>query len=284
MRITFATFAIGMLALSGFPFISSGFWSKEAILMAAGEWNVSQLPFFVGLAAAVLTAFYMTRLLAEIFLGQPRTAVAAHAHESPAVMTVPLVILAVFAVILGFIGTPAWPWLQAQLTGQPVVPGHLIESGPKVFLSIALVGIGLGVGWALYGRRPRPATTAPDPLCTRAPGLFAFFEGQMKFNELYAATFGKLIALVARLADDLDQTAIGRVVSLLGHGGEVAGQINRRGDEQGLNGGFDTASETLRESGQAYSSAQTGQAQGYLRTIAVAFAVLVFLAMAGGVR
>jgi NADH-quinone oxidoreductase subunit L len=284
MRVTFATFAIGMLALSGFPFIFSGFWSKEAILMAAGEWNVSQLPFFMGLAAVVLTAFYMTRLLAEIFLGQPRTAVAVHAHESPAVMTVPLVILAVFAVVLGFIGTPAWPWLQAQLTGQPVVSGHLIESGPKVLLSIMLVGIGLGVGWTLYGRRPRAATTAPDPLQARAPGLFAFLEGQMKFNEFYAATFGKLTALAARLADVLDQMAIGRVVSLLGRGGEVAGQINRRGDEQGLNAGFDSASETLRESGQAYSYAQTGQAHGYLRTIAIAFAVLVFLAFAGGGR
>jgi NADH-quinone oxidoreductase subunit L len=279
MRVTFVTFAIGMLALSGFPFIFSGFWSKEAILMAAGEWNVSQLPFFMGLAAVVLTAFYMTRLLAEIFLGQPRTAVAAHAHESPAVMTVPLVILAVFAVVLGFIGTPAWPWLQAQLTGQPV---DLIESGPKVLLSIMLVGIGLGVGWMLYGRRPRAATATPDPLQARAPGLFAFLEGQMKFNELYAATFGKLTALAARLADGLDQMAIGRVVSLLGRGGEIAGQINRRSDEQGLNAGFDSASETLRESGQAYSYAQTGQAHGYLRTIAVAFAVLVFLAFAGG--
>jgi len=284
MRVTFATFAIGMLALSGFPFIFSGFWSKEAILMAAGEWNVSQLPFFMGLAAVVLTAFYMTRLLTEIFLGQPRTAVAAHAHESPAVMTVPLVILAVFAVVLGFIGTPAWPWLQSQLTGQPVVSGHLIESGPKVLLSIMLVGIGLGVGWTLYGRRPRVTTAAPDPLQVRAPGLFAFLEGQMKFNELYAATFGKLTALAARFANGLDQTAIGRVVSLLGRGGKIAGQINRRGDEQGLNAGFDSASETLRVSGQAYSYAQTGRAHGYLRTIAIAFAVLVFLAFAGGGR
>jgi NADH-quinone oxidoreductase subunit L len=284
MRVTFVTFAIGMMALSGVPFIFSGFWSKEAILMAAGGWNVSQLPFFMGLAAVVLTAFYMTRLLAEIFFGQPRTAAAAHAHESPAVMTVPLVILAAFAVGLGFIGTPAWPWLQARLTGQEIIPDHLVESGPKVLLSIVLIGIGLGVGWALYGRRPRAATAAPDPIRTLAPGLFAFLEGQMKFNELYAATFGKLTALAARFADGLDQTAIGRAVSLLGRGGEMAGQLNRRGDEQGLNAGFDTASETLRASGHAYSHAQTGQAQGYLRTIAVAFAVLVFLAFAGGGR
>jgi NADH-quinone oxidoreductase subunit L len=284
MRITFVTFAIGMMALAGFPFVFSGFWSKEAILMAAGEWHVSQLPFFMGLSAVVLTAFYMTRLLSEIFFGQPRTAATAHAHENRAVMTVPLIILAVFAVALGFIGTPAWPWLQARLTGQEIVGGHLIENGPKVLLSITLVGIGLGIGWALYGRRPRADITSPDPLRTRIPGVFAFLEGQMKFNEFYAATFGKLTALAARLADNFDRTAIGRVVSLLGRGGEIAGQLNRRGDEQGLNAGFDSASETLRASGQAYSRGQTGRAHGYLRTIAVAFAVLVFLAFAGGGR
>ena len=91
LRVTFATFAIGMMALAGVPFLFSGFWSKEAILHAAHGWQVSHLPFFAGLAAVVLTAFYMTRLVAETFLGRPRSDDAAHAHESPAVMTVPLV-------------------------------------------------------------------------------------------------------------------------------------------------------------------------------------------------
>jgi NADH-quinone oxidoreductase subunit L len=282
MRLTFATFTVGTLALAGFPFIFSSFWSKEAILMAAGEWHASHLPFFMALAAVVLTAFYMTRLLAEVFLGAPRTAPAAHAHESPAAMAVPLAILAVFAVGLGFVGTPAWPWLQAKLAGQAIVPGHLIENGPKVLLSIVLVGIGLGGGWALYGRRPRADSTSADPLRTRAPGVFAALEGQLKFNEFYAGTFGKLAAAIARLADGVDQSLIGRVVSLLGRGGEIAGQINRFGDEQGLNAGFDAASETLRASGLAYSRAQTGRAHGYLRTVAIAFAVLVILSFAGG--
>ena len=115
LRVTFATFAIGMMALAGVPFLFSGFWSKEAILHAAHGWQVSHLPFFAGLAAVVLTAFYMTRLVAETFLGRPRGDDAAHAHESPAVMTVPLVLLAACAVLLGFLGTPWWPWLQRTL-------------------------------------------------------------------------------------------------------------------------------------------------------------------------
>ena len=79
MRVTFATFAIGMMALSGVPFLFSGFWSKEAILHAAHAWPASQLPFYAALLAVVLTAFYMTRLVAEVFLGRPRSESAAHA-------------------------------------------------------------------------------------------------------------------------------------------------------------------------------------------------------------
>src|ERR1019366_10125862 len=73
MRTTFATFAVGMMALAGVPFVFSGFWSKEAVLHAAMEWDVSSLPLYAGLAGVVLTAFYMTRLTCEVFGGKPRS-------------------------------------------------------------------------------------------------------------------------------------------------------------------------------------------------------------------
>src|ERR1700722_5505693 len=126
MPVTFATYAVGMLALSGFPLFFSGFWSKDAILHAASEWSVSRVPFYLGSLGALLTAFYMTRQVCYVFFGKRRTdptpdpieesegAVSdPHdaAHESPAAMTAPLVLLALFAVLLGLIGTPAWPWL-----------------------------------------------------------------------------------------------------------------------------------------------------------------------------
>src|SRR5580698_7835609 len=148
MPVTFATYACGMLALCGFP-LFAGFWSKDAILHAAHGWGVSQGPFYLGAVGALLTAFYMTRQMYYVFLGQRRlaqatvspAAVAAHEipaeqiepvvsartgevciiehpHESPAVMTQPLVVLAVFAVLLGFVGTPAWPWFQSFLAGE----------------------------------------------------------------------------------------------------------------------------------------------------------------------
>src|SRR5271165_1962338 len=284
MRITFATFAVGMMALSGVPFVFSGFWSKEAILHAASLWTVSRLPLWAGLGGVVLTAFYMTRLLCEVFMGAPRSPAADHARESPAVMTVPLIVLAIGAVGLGFLGTPAFPWLQSRLTGSRIPARSLFDGGALMALSIVLVATGLGTGWAVYGRRPRASAAALDPLAAAAPRTFAFLADRMRFDELYAATVGRLNTLVAALADILDRWVWGGAVGLLARLGEFTGFVNREVDEVGLNTGFDTASEEVRRAGQAYSRAQTGEAHGYLRTLAVAFAVLALIVLLGGGR
>jgi NADH-quinone oxidoreductase subunit L len=284
MRATFGTFAVGMMALSGVPFLFSGFWSKEAILHAAREWDVSALPLAMGLAAVVLTAFYMTRLMAEAFFGKARSEAADHAHESPAVMTLPLVVLAVGAVALGFIGTPYRPWLQSRLSGAAVPAAPLSEGGGLMGLSIVLVFLGLGAGWALYGRRPRAAASGPDPLGAAAPGLYGFLAHRMRFDELYAATAGRAATFLAALADGLDRWVWGGIVAFLALLGQFAGNVNREADEDGLNAGFDAGSEGLRGAGRAYSKAQTGEVQGYLRALVIAFAVLALLLLWGGGR
>jgi NADH-quinone oxidoreductase subunit L len=284
LRITFATFAVGMMALSGVPFLFSGFWSKEAILHAAGEWDVSRLPLFAGLAAVVLTAFYMTRLICEVFFGKPRSDAAAHAHESSAVMTIPLCLLAVGAIGLGFLGSPAWPWLQSELGGSPVAPRSLLEGGGLMAVSIVLVAIGLGSGWALYGRRTRLDAEAPDPLQSAAPGLFGFLAARMKIDEFYAATFGRLAVGLGDLATGLDRHVWGGCVDFVASLGERAGIANRKADEDGLNAGFNATSERFRKAGKAYARRQTGESHGYLRALAVAFVILAFIAILGGGR
>ena len=129
MPTTFATYAIGMMALAGVPVLFSGFWSKDEVLHAASAWPYSKVPFVLGLVGAFLTAFYMTRQMVYVFFGQSR--LKKEAHESPQVMTVPLVILAAFAVLIGFIGTPAWPWLHSYLTYEDANGGidGLCQSG-----------------------------------------------------------------------------------------------------------------------------------------------------------
>lgn len=286
MKLTFATFAVGMMALAGVPFLFSGFWSKEAILHAAHAWDVSPVPLYAGLAGVVLTAFYMTRLVAETFFGRARSAAAEHAHENPAVMTGPLALLAVGAVLLGFVGTPACPWLQARLAGTELHSnlGHLLEGGGLMVLSIGLVGVGLGLGWWLYGRRPRAGATDRDPLATALPGVTRALAGKLFFDEAYAATFGRLNTGFAWLADLLDRHVIGGVVAFLGQFGRFSGALNREIDEDGLNAGFDRVNAGLRGSGIRYSRAQTGEPQGYLRVLAVAFVILALVLIVGGVR
>src|SRR5437899_3128998 len=122
MPITFATYAIGMLALCGFPLFFSGFWSKDEILHSAHAWSVSHWPFYLGVFGTLLTAFYMTRQVAMVFFGNCRlnlgrttgseqhtvehagvadkehrhVELAGDPHESPGNMTIPLIILAAF--------------------------------------------------------------------------------------------------------------------------------------------------------------------------------------------
>ncbi len=285
MKITFLTFAIGMMALAGVPFLFSGFWSKEAILHAAHAWDVSVLPFYAALAAVVLTAFYMTRLVAEVFFSQPRTPEAGHAHENGPAMTIPLILLAVGAIVLGFLGTPAFPWLQARLLGETEVHGHsILEGSGLMMLSVVLVALGLGAGWSLYGRRVRATAEAPDPFAARFPRLFAALAQRLGFDEFYAATVGRLNAGLADLADFLDRFAWGGIIRFLALLGEFTGFVTRETDEQTINGGFDAASERLRDTGKAYSRAQTGDAHGYLRTIALGFVILLLLVVLGGAR
>jgi NADH-quinone oxidoreductase subunit L len=274
MKITFATFAVGMMALAGVPFLFSGFWSKEAILHAAHGWQVSHLPFYIGLTAVVLTAFYMTRLICEVFLGKPRSHASEHARENSLVMILPLVLLALCAIALSALGTPAWPWLQSQLLGVEITNGHLIESPTLLATSIVLVALGIGAGWALYGRRKRQAAAARDPLEQAAAPIFNALQNRLYIDELYALTLGKLNTLAANTADLADRYLIGGAVSLFSKIALCAGLLQRENDEKIINAGFDQTSQEIRESAELYSRAQSGEPQSHLHAIAASFVVL----------
>src|SRR4051812_20706586 len=97
MPITFATYAVGMMALSGVPFFFSGAWTKEEVLHATSHWPSSQAPYYLLLLGVILTALYMTRQVMYVFFGNSR-AHAAEVHESPSVMTIPLIVLAICAI------------------------------------------------------------------------------------------------------------------------------------------------------------------------------------------
>lgn len=292
MPVTFATYAVGMLALAGFPLIFSGFWSKDEILHAAHGWPVSKLPLYLGLTGAVLTAFYMTRQVCHVFFGGYRGAIAGshHAggatgtimpHESPLVMTVPLAVLAVFAVLLGFIGTPAWPWFQAFLTGEELTfkPSKLFAwDHLSVLLGSACLALGgMALGWWLYGRRPLRATDGPDALETRWPAVYRLLAGKYFVDELYEATFVRLHAAWARLCDLLDRWLWGGVV--LAFQGVALGLswASKFLDEFGINLGFDLACERVRRAAGLSTTMQDGRLHNYLRALALALALFLLL-------
>lgn len=299
MPVTFGTYAIGMLALSGFPLVVSGFWSKDAILHSANGWSVSHWPFYLGAFGALLTAFYMTRQVCYVFLGSARSSRPEEAlsgseppqvgcyevHESPAVMTIPLIVLAAFAVLLGFVGTPAWPWLQGFLNGQPSAPAPNALVEPEVLRLMALSSVivlsGVALGWRLYGRRKRTEGIEPDVLERIRPDIFALLSRKYFVDEVYEASVIHLNAWWASACDWLDSRVWASVVLLASYAVIALSWLNRLLDEYVVNLGFDGGCRGLREGGTCFSRLQSGRIQSYLRVIGVGLAVLVLLLMWG---
>jgi len=184
LRITFATFAVGALALVGCPPFS-GFFSKDAILALAYERNMSI--FVIGLTTAFLTAFYVSRAVIVVFLGKPRSDAARAGKESPLVMIIPLLILALFALIAG------WETVAKNFL---VVP-HEKESVITV-PALALVALILGVGIAtwLYRNRER------DPLHVD------LVRRRFYIDEFYEWLIGATQELLARIAAFFDRWII----------------------------------------------------------------------------
>ena len=284
MPATFITYMIGMLALSGFPIFFSGFWSKDAIVGAAHAWPGSQGPFILLLVGALLTAFYMTRQIAYVFFGQWRGH--DHAHESPRVMTVPLGILAFFAIALGVLGTPLWPWFTAFIQSKPLeVDWHgFSEPGLLPLMSFAtlLVFIGLGVGWRLYGSKPTRSASELDPVARSLPVVSGWLANRLYFDELYEATVLRWYAGLAWLSDWLDRRVWSGIVSGVASGFGGLGWFNKAVDNEWIDGGFDKGCEELVTGGGLLAWLQAGRAPGYLRLLGIGFLLLAGLALLVG--
>jgi NADH-quinone oxidoreductase subunit L len=295
MPITFATYAVAMLALCGFP-LFSGFWSKDEILHAAHHWNISQTPYYMGAFAALLTAFYMSRQVFYVFGGSSRlteeTTDASHAapadaanhhhgsgeiHESPAVMTVPLVLLSVFALLLGFFGTPAWPWFQSFLDDTPLAVKFSAfgEGGilPVMLVSSLIVFLGLGLGWYFYGRKPIESVDAPDSFGKLSPATFTVLGHAFYFDALYGATLIRLNMLFSTISNWLDRWIWNGAVKTVTQLVFGLAHLDNFLDTHVVNSGFDEGCESVSLGGQVLSRLQAGRVQGYLKIVAGALIV-----------
>lgn len=277
MPITFATYAVGMLALCGFPLFFSGFWSKDAILHAASTWSASRAPFYLAAFGVLLTAFYMTRQVVYVFFARShRSEKALTPHESPTVMTFPLVILAAFSMLLGLIGTPAWPWFSTFLNGQQVrfdLRGFA-ESGVLAVMlsSTILLMIGLGIGWLLYRNEPAEGRIAADPVEQFNPQVFNLLRNGWFVDAFYRATFVRFTRWFSVFCDWLDRSVFNGAVQLVSSLTLGASRLSRSTDVFVVNRIFDQSCEEAVLSGRLLSRLQDGRVQSYLRIIGIAFA------------
>jgi NADH-quinone oxidoreductase subunit L len=204
LPITFLTFLVGTLALIGFPGFS-GFFSKDAILALAYEKNFPI--FLLGIFTALLTAFYMTRLVVVTFFGTPRTKTAAQGGESPAVMTVPLVLLAIPAAIGGF----------SFFAHRFLVLPNEKEASLAVPI-IAFLVLLMGALSAIYLYRDR----------TREPLQIALFRERFYLDEIYQWFIGWTQEMLAAIAGFLDRWILdGAIVRGLSGGSWAGGFLLR---------------------------------------------------------
>ena len=160
LPVTFLTFAMGYLAIIGFPGFS-GFWSKDKIIETAFTENV-----WVGLAAmlgAGITAFYMTRLMLMTFFTDKRWEPDVHPHESPKVMTIPLIVLAALSVLGGFLLLNDWIVdFLGPVVGEPAHEDPPIPALLLTLIIVAVVAVGVSVAWFLVGKREVPREAPQD--------------------------------------------------------------------------------------------------------------------------
>jgi NADH-quinone oxidoreductase subunit L len=238
MPVTFWTFLLGTLALCGVPPFS-GFFSKDEIIAATLDPGHGNLFLFVlAVGVALLTTFYMSRLVLVAFFGPAKSSQADHARESPRVMTLPLVALAVPSTLAGFFGI-------AQLYAKQLPEAHSGYAALAMMASLGAFLLGLTFALNLYWQ------AAKDPLPEKLGALARLMLNRFYFDEFYEATVLKLHDGIAALAAWIDQWI-------------VAGLMVR---------GTHGATELL---GRALRLAQTGNLQTYAFLIVLGIAVVLW--------
>jgi NADH-quinone oxidoreductase subunit L len=253
MKITWVTFGLGWLAILGIPPFS-GFWSKDKIIEAAfvGDgWK----PWVLGLTAlfgAGLTAYYMSRLFFMTFHGEKRWTKDQHPHESPLLMTVPMVILAVGSAALGLVlafGGGFATWLE-PVTGR-IEHGEPVLAAPLIItLTLMLVALGIAAAYFQYVSRPVPVTPPRASVLT-------FAARQDLFQDTINATVLQWPGqVVTRMSVYVDAVTVDGAVNASAAGTARLGEVLRR--------------------------LQTGKVRTYATTMLVGVVVLLAIIVKGG--
>ena len=274
MPITFWTFLIGGFALAGFPLVTAGFWSKDEILADAFG-NRHWIVFLTLAIAAFMTAFYTMRQITLTFLGEPRTEEAEHAQETPWTMTVPLIVLSIFAVAYGWVGIPQDfmglhlqpSWLHEFVGGTLAEPPEALAFNWIPLLTSLVVALGgLYVGWMTYRSVNSPAEDQFQ---------IPLLKNKYYFDEFYDRVFVKPAYWFAEnvVYKFLDQGVIDGILHIFGPlTDRIGSTIRNYFDLPVINRFFgDGSAEVTYRAGNRLRVVQTGRIQQYLMLALVVF-------------
>jgi NADH-quinone oxidoreductase subunit L len=285
MPTTFWTFLIGGLALSGFPVLTAGFWSKDEIL--TGAFNSGYMVVFVVLGlAALLTAFYTMRQITLTFFGEPRTPAASHAHESSKIMIIPLIVLAVFSITAGWSGIPKeFPllgglipdWFKGFLGSMiPVLEEVKVASHSFIPLltSLTVSLLGLLIGWLVY-RNVKAGEV--DPLKRTLGPIYTLLKNKYYVDEFYQKVFIKPAYWLAETFTYawMDKKIIDGILDAVGRFGLWLGTLLRERFDTPVINRFigDGIANSTRLTGTGLRPIQTGRVQEYMVIALVVVAI-----------
>jgi len=264
MKVSSLAYLAGTIALCAFPF-TSGFFSKDQILLSA--WTSNSVVFWISAFASLLTAFYMTRQCCYVFLGKYRGE--GHVHESPALMTVPLVILAVFALIMGVISEKKYHVLH-YLSGTDF---HQHETTVVIISVIIAIG-GIALGLIVYAKA-KMGIDVVDPVKRALGTPFTLLEKRLLADELYEATVFKLwnalainLTAIESILNTLVDALTAVVVSI---GNFFSNTVDRKLIDKVT---FDGTCTRIYKSSRINAFIQNGFLQGYLRILTAGAVVI----------
>lgn len=275
--VTHAVFLIGTLAIAGIPPLA-GFWSKDEIMAHAFVHHHYVLYAFAAVGA-FLTSFYMFRLTYVTFYGRSRVdpKVERHIHESPRVMTVPLMILAALSVLGGFLGVPPeHGWFHGFLESVATPVGAVThEVGMEILIGLmaGAIGIALG-GWGvahyLYAIKPGTA----DAWSEHFAGAYRTLLNKYYVDELYDALFVEPCKRLGRLWDWIDQHVIDRVIRGIGRGADVSAAGVTWTEKHVIYGGLNVIGYANHLAAWSWRKLQTGLVNHYAAVIVIGLFLL----------
>jgi len=279
MPVTFITFFISVLAIAGFPPFA-GFFSKDEILWLAAS-NDHWIIWFFAVCGAGLSAFYMFRQLFMTFYGTSRADhhTQEHLHESPQVMTLPLVILAIGAVFAGFVGLPGVlggsqfaHWLEPVIHAhEEAHASHALEWG-LMAVSVSVASLGVFLAYLMYRRE----SLSPAIFANLAGGsLYRLFDHKWYFDEIYQVVFVNGTLLIARLGSLFDQYIIDGIVNGAAALTRFVSWLNGLFDQYIIDGIVNLIANVTFGIGNKLRRVQTGNINSYLYGILIAVVLLI---------